>query len=300
MIQALLKIVILLWIVPRIVFAQADTVIFTQPPSLTEILNIESYTGYFEDTTNQLGLAEVKKQSFRPLLERNNDRVTGLTRSTKTTWLRFTVTNRMNDTLKLLQYCFLHGRIDVYEEDEMIATYGFVYQESGRYPKPLNVPPHATRHYLIKVVNYMHSVLPLTSLLFSEAAFFKTSFEESKTTMPLLVFLSVMAGCFLFMILFACYHYYLIRDRAFLFYGLSVVMIFHVSLVGLSNRFGVFDLKNFSVLPLYFILYMFFIDQMIGVKKTYSKFWRIIVITMVSLAGMQIINVVHYRLSFIP
>jgi hypothetical protein len=294
-------------------WAQPGLIVFDQHTSLS-VLNVEDKTVYVEDTTSAgLDVSQIIPKKFSPFAERRNDRRDGMDHTTKATWLHFRIQNNKPDTLRLLYTCNLHFKIDVYAETRLVNTHGFFMGVEGRKPAQLTIPPEATINYYVRVENRLMSVLPLKSELFSPESYFESEVLEQVRIRPLFLLLTLMCGSFLFMSMFAFFHYFMNRDIAFLYYACSALLIFENGMVGISNRFGL-GLINANLLYTYFIFYILFLNRMTGIRESSPRSWTIIrslIAVNISLQAISLWehfiiqgplfeNVMFYRLHFIP
>lgn len=293
--------------------AQPRPVVFDKHTSL-RVLDIEANTVFVEDTTSAgLNVSQIMLKKFAPLAERRNDRRDGMDHTTKATWLHFRIQNNKPDTLHVLYTCNLHFKIEVYAETKLIDTHGFIMGLEGRRPAALTIPPAATINYYIRVENRLVSVLPLKSELLSPEKFFESEVLEQVRIRPLFFLLTLMCGSFLFMSVFAFFHYCMNRDVAFLYYACCAMLIFENGMVGISNRFGI-GLLNINLLYAYFIFYILFLNRMTDIRQISPRTWTMIRWLVIVNIGLQAIslwehfvtqsplfeNVLFYRLQFIP
>ena len=204
--------------------------------------DIGPFTEFFEDTSGDtLSLPVIQRQRFQPFVRKRNERTTNAEQPLQVTWLRFRIHNTHSvDTIRLFYDCWQGLYINVYENNHRIAHVGIGVVRQKNSPNTsavlLRIPPGQTYTYYVQSISQVMSVLPIVSLLYTPEDHYRTTLENAYFEAPLLVYISLLAGSFLFMSLFAFYSYWLNRDRVFLYYGLYTLTGFYLTLQHVDDR----------------------------------------------------------------
>jgi 7TM diverse intracellular signalling len=263
----------------------------------TPKMDIGPYTTFYEDRSGDtLPLSEIRWHRFRPYAEKRDERNTFSDRSMMVTWLRFTIRNsHPTDTLRLYHTVWAHMDIITYQEDEVIERGGIrssigignqgLRRGQFRFKVLLIIPPLRQQTYYVRVIDYVLSATAILSTIYSPGESLANNYEGLATDYPLVVIISLLLGCLLFMSVYALYSFLLTRDRAFLYYVLytfsSCLIVFH----GMDMRFALGWLTPYyPILNLYFpgpihpglltIFYGLFIINVLGIQVgTGRSYW---------------------------
>jgi hypothetical protein len=213
-------------------------------------LDIAPYTRFYEDRSGDtLPLRVIQARPFRPFAEKRNERATFSDRSRTVTWIRFTIRNaHPTDTLRLYHDAYAHNDITTYENGRLINRAGIGISGSVlpgsprrrpiRFETALVIPPGADHTYHVRVIDYIVTVTPVTSQLFSVQRQLELNYETAVGLQTLMTIMCVLLGFLLFMSAYAAYSYLLTRDRAFLYYFCYTFMALLLGFHNVDSRFG--------------------------------------------------------------
>ena len=265
-------------------------------------------TFYVDQSGDTLPLETIRRQQFRPFAEKPDERTDFTKRSILITYLRFTLRNtHPTDTLRVMHKTGTHGLITLYSENQVIDQTGI-----GLPPQPrpdrfsllLSVPPGTERTYLVRVMDYYWSPTPVWSKLSTIPASIATEFDDyAISKWALLAIMSLLAGCLLFMSLYALYSFLLTRDTAFLYYAsytlICVLFIAH----SIDHRFGfamLFPIRISDVIApfhiaLFGFFYTLFLVEVLALKTEYPTIWRVLK----GLLALMVLQELHCIAEFV-
>lgn len=255
---------------------QHPPVVFHGSPVTAEPIDIGRWTYFYEDKSGDtLPLAVIQRKTFLPFSAKRNERTTHSDRSLQATWLTFTISNtHPTDTLRLFFYSGVSELTNVYENNRPIGTTG-VYNvptldRPNRHFFPINILPGKEQTYWIRSVILISPVSRVLARLYTPDAVHKVLQSDAINLPPLLLVMGILVGCFLFMTGYAAYHFYLTRDRSFLYYALYVGTCLVSAVTHVDIRFGLawlypyFHATRFPLsIPLIFAFYLLFISHLL-------------------------------------
>jgi hypothetical protein len=285
----------LLWMLP----AGAQPVLVLEGNLPGGQLDIAPYTWFYEDRSGDtLPLPVIESKPFRPFAEKRNERATFSDRSRMVTWIRFTIRNaHPTDTLRLYHDAYAHNDITTYESGRPINRSGIGISGSVlpgsprrrpiRFETALVIPPGANRTYYVRVIDYIVTVTPVTSQLFSVQRQLELNYETAVGLQTLMTIMCVLLGFLLFMSVYAAYSYLLTRDKAFLYYLCYTFMALLLSFHNVDSRFGLGWLyQHYTILNPYHpgwlypgvltIFYGLFIAHVIHLSALSPRTWRVL------------------------
>ena len=291
-------------------------VVFNGQPVTERGLDIRPYSQFFLDSsavTNR-SLAWVQQQRFYPFKDNLPYRwdTGNLIRTRQQAWIRFSITNRHStDTIRLFAHTGAHADITQYELGQAVAPKisrgGFLWRWDihplGPVVFPVIVPPRATRHYYIQVVDLIQSFDEFTISLFTFRDYELWNAFWGRMAASLFGVMAMMLGCLLLMSLYTFYQYYVYRDRNFLYYALYATTAFIWVVKMVNSRFGLglvsdqYSLLNHPSMPSLSysigIFYALFLLEILNLPALQPNFSRIIRLLIVVLAGQQVLAVVQ-------
>lgn len=171
----------------------------------------------------------------------------------------------------------------------------------NRFTFPIAVPPGAEVSYWVRTLSFFVVPTPITSELYTMEATQQRLVREAVYVPPVFLVMGMMSGCLLFMSLYAMYHYWLSRDRSFLYYTLYVTGCFVLSLYAIDTRFGIgfmypyLPLTGLPLSPmLIFSLYLLFVTEMLEVKKQHPVLNKVVTFILILLLVQQVIPTVEF------
>lgn len=278
-------------------------------------LDLTTYTSYFEDLSGDtLPLSVIRTKSFRPFAQKNQSVLSRYAYPPVfANWLQFTLRNtHPTDTLKLFyQVGQAHSQIKTFRGDSQIDVTGFNQIPQRERPNPFAVPlvlpPGTGYDYWVCILNASGKLLPVTSELMTVEAAWKHDQQRARDLLPLLILMSALAGCVLFMCAYALYNYYLTRDKAFLYYSLYAgAALFH-KIKAIDFLFSVGALMPYypaSIIKypfnygIIFIFYALFLNKLIQIQVLLPRLWRVTIILVMILVLLQGITLVEAFLGW--
>ncbi len=232
-------------------WAQGSPVVFDGQPVTKHGLDIRPYSQFFADSSSETppSLAWVQQQPFQEFKSGLQYRWDSgdLRRSRQQAWLRFSITNtNSTDTIRLLAHTGVHADITQYElsrtDAPNLSRGGFLWRWDirplGPMAFPVVVPPQATRHYYIRVVDLFQSFDEFKLMLFTHQDFELWNAYWVQIAAILFGTMAMMLGCLLLMSTYTLYQYYLNRDQTFLYYALYAATALVWVLKMVNSRFG--------------------------------------------------------------
>ncbi|CAN5286434.1 hypothetical protein BH11BAC5_BH11BAC5_41470 [soil metagenome] len=297
--------------------AAQDTLVLNGQPNWKQSLDIADNCFIYQETADTaLSFEAVKKQVFVPY--RNEWRLQKFgNRPLIIQWKKFTVRNTSaTDTLNL-SLSTVHYFTRLYTGNELIAKSG-AYETRGYQPPgstgaydrgrlPVIVPPQSTITYWLRTEDRQNQLIP--PLIYLETRFtgFAAEVESTFAARYLFLVLACMAGCFLFIGIYAAYNYYLYRHVSFLWYICYTISAFFSALHWMDIRLGMFMFSPllhdiiFSIfIYLIPVLYSFFIGSMLQLHIHFKKGWMLVkLLVLISIAQM-LLEFIEVRFDWFP
>ncbi|HZI26347.1 MAG TPA: histidine kinase, partial [Chryseolinea sp.] len=227
-------------------------------------------------------------------------------RSLQATWLTFTISNKHpTDTMDLYFYSGVSELTNVYQNNQSIGTAG-VYKvptvdQPNRHFIPLKILPGDEQTYWVRSVILINPVTRVVSQLYTPEALRRVIQSDAINLPPLLLVMGILVGCLLFMTCYAAYHYYLNRDRSFLYYALYVGSCFVSAVIHVDVRFGLawlypqlHEMRFPLAIALIFAFYMMFISHLLGFKPWQPSRKNLILPLLLVLIAQQAITVFEF------
>jgi sensor histidine kinase YesM len=297
--------------------AAQDTVVLNGQPNWKQSLDIADNCFIYQETADTaLSFEAVKKQHFVPYRNEWRQQKFG-NRPLIIQWKKFTVRNTSaTDTLNL-SISTVHYFTRLYTGNELIAKSG-AYETRGYQPPgstgaydrgrlPVIVPPQSTITYWLRTEDRQNQLIP--PLIYLETRFtgFAAEVESTFAARYLFLVLACMAGCFLFIGIYAAYNYYLYRHVSFLWYICYTISAFFSALHWMDIRLGMFMFSPllhdiiFSIfIYLIPVLYSFFIGSMLQLHIHFKKGWMLVkLLVLISIAQM-LLEFIEVRFDWFP
>lgn len=311
--------IFLLVIYTRTVVAQLlPEIFFHGQPLLEQGIPVEPYALFYEDPDGDTlkPLSVIEQQAFLPPEEVPQVRGRNARQMPKTRqviWMQFKVANtHPTDTLHLVYAGGIQAVYTLYMKSgesfqnlgngglcvpasEQIHGYGF---------KSLIIPPQTSRHYFVRVANYLLRLDNIAGQLHT-----RQSFQWTVSTYALIAerwlfaAMAIMLGCLLLMCGYSAFQYFLTRDLAFLYYTLYTVVAGLFVLVLANPRFSLGLTPAslpwlghpiaLSLNHMLGLLYALFLTRLLGTSRQNPLLWRAIVVLMVVLGLLQVMSIVQ-------
>jgi len=256
-------------------------IILNGQPSWRTGLNIENYTLVYEDVSDRpLSLKEIQQQTFLPFLE-NNYRYAKSPRIIQ--WLKFKVSNtNKTDTIHLILNLNVHYILRLYQQNTLLSSKGISMEKNMADWTGLNfsLPPQTDYTYYARMEEHVRYLTPLIVRLETAGTYFEwlntTHYEERW----LRFILPLMAGILLLISIFGLYQYYLLKDKAFLYYFFYAISAFLLSVYFIDTRLHLSFLSKWMwwfsdsfLIAFVIIAYVFFVNGIMNVSANFAKTW---------------------------
>ncbi|MGG9964154.1 histidine kinase [Ferruginibacter sp. SUN106] len=286
--------------------AAQDTIKINGQPKWEKAMDIADHCLFYEETLNKaFSFEEVKKQAFVPYRKELRKQKFS-NRPLIIQWLKFTIQNTSQlDTVNLSIYT-VHYFTSLYNNTDLLGRSG-AYEEIDETEKkanssafdrgrlPVIIPPNTTVNYWFRTEDRQNQLIPPQILLETKFISMAGDIESGFSSRYLFLIMAAMVGCFIFIGIYAAYHFYLYRDKAFAWYIAYAVAAFFSGLHWMDIRLG---MKMFSPLVhdiifsvfVYIIpvLYSFFIGRMLQLDVHFKKGWLLVKL-LVSICVIQLV-----------
>ena len=207
-------------------------------------------------------------------------------------WLRFSIHNSaVTDTIHLWLNPGGHYFMRLYNRNGLLAKSG-IYEASvsgfKRASFALSIPPNSSETYWLRTEDRQGKFAPAWMSLETTASFLNNHLESVSNSRLLFLLLSLLTGCLFFITFFAAYHFFLYRDKTFLWYIAYTVSAAFTGLfwIDVRHQFGLFSsffLDLIFSMFLFFVpvLYSLFIGKMLKLPQQFKKGWKIVKILLV-------------------
>ena len=290
---------------------------FHGQPILEQGQRVEPYALFLENISNDTTLlpSESTLKQFIPSASASGTKFINnrqMEQTSQVVWLQFRIANtHAADTLHLWYGGGIHAYLFLYLNNDdsffLKANGGLCMAKSnhtmGQYAMPLTVPPLTTNHYFVKVVDHLLLFEDVFGDIHTTQSYQNKLLAETHATRWLFFVMSTMMGCMLLMCLYSLYHYYLNRDKTFLYYALYAAIALCWILKFANPRFelGLTPASlpwlahpwSFSFSHILSVAYALFLAKIISIPQEQQKLWRIIQPLMILLLLLQIMVVVQ-------
>jgi Histidine kinase/7TM diverse intracellular signalling len=247
-------------------------------------IDISGQALVFEEfSNNPQTLQQVKTQPFVPFHESS---ARHSRRPLIIKWLKFIVTNISTaDTVSLILNMNAHYNMKLYREDQLINEQGTSVQEQStdRIGLPFYVLPGSRDVYWVRMEERIRYLTPLFIHLETPYIFFYERAEQHFRERWLKLLLPIMAGILLLISIFGLYQFYLLGDRAYLYYFFYAFSAFLFAIYCMEDRFDLMFLgntiKNICDAVLYTLVttgYLFFVSTILKMTKHFPRLWLIL------------------------
>lgn len=262
-------------------------IVFDKQPHWKNGVDISRHIVMFDEVgAEPLSFESAKNQKFISF-SFSNARYADRSRIVR--WLRFDVDNSGKDTLQLLLNLNPHFRVQLYDSVTMIEENGIAVHrgKEDRLTLPLIVNPTATRRFWVRMEEQVRYLTPLIPILNTKESFALSSMREFHQERWLRFFIPVMAGILCLIMIFGFYQYFLLRETAYLFYGMfaGFALMFAIYCSEERLNLGWFGQKTTfiinSIIPAGILLsYTHFISRILDIHKRHPKSWLLLKLLM--------------------
>ena len=294
-----------------------DTLVLNGQPNWKQSVDIADNCFIFQETTDTaLSFEVVKKQHFVPYRNEWRQQKFGH-RPLIIQWKKFTIRNTSaTDTLSL-SLSTVHYFTRLYKANELIATSG-AYETRGYQPPgstgafdrgrlPVIVPPQNTITYWLRTEDRQNQLIPPIIYLETRYTGFAAEVSSTFEARYLFLVLACMAGCLLFIGIYAAYNYYLYRHVSFLWYIGYTIGAFFSALHWMDIRLGMFMFSPlmhdviFSIfIYLIPVLYSLFVGSMLHLPTHFKKGWLLVKLLIGLCILQMLLQLVEVRLGWFP
>ena len=294
-----------------------DTIVLNGQPNWKAGFEIADYSLFYEETANKaLSFEEVKKQAFIPYSRQLRQQKFS-SRPLIIQWLRFIVRNTSAHDTVVLHLSTVHYHTQLYAGDELIARSGAYEVNWSKYDSknaafnrgrlPVVVPPQSSITYWFRREDRQNQLIPPIWKLETPLTGTTDEVNNVFAARYLFLILAAMTGCFFFIGVYALYHYYLYRNRSFVWYICYAVAAFFSGLYWMDIRLGMFMFSPFvrdiifSVfLYLVPVLYSFFIGGMLQLPVYFRKGWMLVKALVLVCIFQMTIEFAEVRFGWFP
>jgi signal transduction histidine kinase len=269
----------------------------------TPTVSIAAYTYSYEDLSGDtLPLAIVQKQPFVPYHYTIEDKARLFPHPLIMHWLRFRLQNtHPTDTLRCVFNTGMQANLKIWADGQLIATRGEMIRPYsspvGQAAQLLVLPPNTGHTYYVRQLDRVRLTNPLPPMLQAEYGHVLVSYMQAGLALPLLASLCFIIVFLFFVSIFAAYQFYLLRDRAFLYYALYAFLGAMPVLVMVNFRFGLglplfpmaFGLRAEHFSPVVMLFYGLFVSRLINLWQTAPQLWRVVKGLLWVLAGLGVL-----------
>jgi len=259
-------------------------VVFKGQPDLKGPINIIPHTLFYEDISGDtLPFAQIKTKHFIPLAKTFTVLQTA-ERPLIVNWLKFRVQNtNRTDTLNLVFSCNTHVYTSLYSYERPSGQhFSFEQPATDKNGMQLIVLPGRTNTYYVRVIEYIHNLMPLNAELHTPLTHLQNYQMLTTASNYLFMVMCMALGFLLFMFIYAGYQFLLSRERSVAYYAAYVGCAIYVWLIIIDQRFSleIFDPLGWSFhTPIssgIVFFYALFIARMLNVAVKQPKKWRVL------------------------
>jgi signal transduction histidine kinase len=294
-----------------------DTLVLNGQPNWKQSVDIADNCFIYQETGDTaLSFEEVKKQPFVPYRNDWRKQKRG-NKPLIIQWKKFTVRNTAATDTVNLSLSTVHYFTRLYTGNQLIARSG-AYETRGFQPPgttnaydrgrlPIIVPPLTTTTYWLRTEDRQSQLIP--PIIYLETQFSGMSGEVNSGFEARYLFLvmAAMVGCFIFIGIYALYHYYLYRDKAFIWYIAYAIAAFFSGLHWMDIRLGMAMFSSlmhdviFSVFVYVIpVLYSLFVGSMLQLPVHFKKGWLLVKLLIGLCILQMILQLVEVRFGWFP
>ena len=298
----MLKVVFILFLISSVADVSAQVpLILNGQPDWKNSFDLAPYTySYQELSDSPLSFSDTKQKTFLPFKE-NDYRYAKSPRIVQ--WLKFTISNEnKTDTIHLILNLNSHYLLQLYSGDLLVVTRGtgIKTNEANHFGLPFILLPSETHTYYAKIEEHIRVLTPLYVHLETRESYFSQLSNDIFQERWLRFVLPLMAGMLLLISIFGLFQYYLIRDKAFLYYFIYAFAGFLFSFYLLEDRIylsllssGIREICDSFLIAIIIGGYVFFVDGILHIAKHFPRIWRILKLLLLIVAIQAIISFIE-------
>ncbi|MEP7232069.1 MAG: histidine kinase [Ginsengibacter sp.] len=299
----MLKVLFILLFISTLTDVNAQsTLTLNGQPDWKNAFDLAPYTYSYQELSNSpLLFSEIKQKQFLPFKE-NDYRYAKSPRIVQ--WLKFTLSNESKtDTIHLILNLDAHYLLQLYTGDSLISTRGTEIKtnEANRFGLPFILSPSETHTYYAKMEERIRYLTPFFVRLETPESYFSqlsTGFFQERW---LRFVLPLMAGMLLLISMFGLFQYYLLRDKAFIYYFIYAFAAFLLSFYWMEDRIylsflspAMRRISDSFLMAIVLAGYVFFVDGVLHLAKHFPKLWKLLKLLLLIVAIQAIISFIEF------
>jgi sensor histidine kinase YesM len=259
-------------------------VILNGQPNWQTGMDIEKYTLTYEDVSERpLSLNEVQQQSFLSFRETNyryakNPRIVQ--------WLKFKISNTSKtDTIHLILNLNVHYILRLYQQNVLLVSKGISTEKkiADWTGLDFSIPPQTAYTYYASMEEHIRYLTPVFVRLETAGTYFQWWDTIHYEERWLRFVLPLMAGILLLISIFGLYQYYLLKDKAFLYYFFYALSAFLLSVYYIDTRShlsflsqGLWWFCDSFLFALIMIAYVYFVNGIMNISVNFPRTWMVL------------------------
>jgi hypothetical protein len=281
-----------LYLLTLTLYATAQTpVVFDRQPDWDRGMDLsENALTFDERGEHPLTFDEAKTQKFVPYVK-SPLRYSEKARIVR--WIQFSLINTGPDTLHFLLSLNAHYSIKLYGQEGLIAENGISLHNghADRGSLPFRLDPHATTLLWARIEERVRYLSPLILNLDTPMSFAATAMAGFHLERWLRYVLPIMTGVLFLVMLFGFSQYFLVREKAYLYYGMFAGFALLFALHSGEERFNLALFSREvawvvdSIIPSGILIsYTLFVSHMLDIPIRHPRCWS-------GLKGLMLVSI---------
>ena len=287
---------ILFFVVIKVAAFAQQSIVLNGQPNWKEGINIANNTLAYEEVSDTaLSLTDIQQKTFLPFKE-SDYRFAQKPRIVQ--WLKFKIVNTSNsDSLHLILDLDAHFLVQLYQENILLQTKGTKLEKSqaDHFGLHFSIPPKAVYTYYARMEERIRYLTPFYIHLETPDSYFNLLNNQLFRERWLRFALPLMTGVLLVVFTFGLFQYYLLKDKAFLYYFIYALSAFLLCFLWMEERFHLAILNNMQrqfglsfLFATVLTAYVLFVNNIIGIHQKFNKS-RIVLKALLIIAWLQAI-----------
>jgi len=287
---------ILFFVVIKVAAFAQQSIVLNGQPNWKEGINIANNTLAYEEVSDTaLSLTDIQQKTFLPFKE-SDYRFAQKPRIVQ--WLKFKIVNTSNsDSLHLILDLDAHFLVQLYQENILLQTKGTKLERSqaDHFGLHFSIPPKAVYTYYARMEERIRYLTPFYIHLETPDSYFNLLNNQLFRERWLRFALPLMTGVLLVVFTFGLFQYYLLKDKAFLYYFIYALSAFLLCFLWMEERFHLAILNNMQrqfglsfLFATVLTAYVLFVNNIIGIHQKFNKS-RIVLKALLIIAWLQAI-----------
>jgi len=287
---------ILFFVVIKLAAFAQQSIVLNGQPNWKEGINIANNTLAYEEVSDTaLSLTDIQQKTFLPFKE-SDYRFAQKPRIVQ--WLKFKIVNTSNsDSLHLILDLDAHFLVQLYQENILLQTKGTKLEKSqaDHFGLHFSIPPKAVYTYYARMEERIRYLTPFYIHLETPDSYFNLLNDQLFRERWLRFALPLMTGVLLVVFTFGLFQYYLLKDKAFLYYFIYALSAFLLCFLWMEERFHLAILNNMQrqfglsfLFATVLTAYVLFVNNIIGIHQKFNKS-RIVLKALLIIAWLQAI-----------